>query len=496
MEEQQTQQERYPDISSLYAFDDEQDLMPQQPNKKRNQWIAIASGIVILSLLIGAIFIAKGRKQTTPTTYQFATARQGNIILSVSATGPVQSGLYNLSFNGTGKISEIDVSVGQQVKQGQVLAKLDPTSLQDALNQAKNSLTSAQIGYNNSLISLQNTQNQGQANLNSAYDQEQNALHTCTTESNPPPNCTQAAQDQYAATQAQVNAQNASAQAQVNSTQAQLQSAQTQVQTAEDTIGNTTLTAPHDGVVATVNGIVGENASSGSTAFIQIIDLSSLQVMASINEADVGNVADGQSVTFTTDAYPNITFTGTVSAISPLGQTSSNVVTYAATINVDTTNLHGKKLYPGMTATTTIITAERQNVMEVPNTALTFAIQAANPNGLHLITRTAAIQALQQARALLQKLSAQTTAPVPSTDTLRAGLALERVNGSWVTIPVVVGLSDGTNTEVVAGLKQGDSIAISQNGKTTTSTTFQRGGSGGNGNFGGNRFGNPLGGGQ
>src|SRR5207248_47151 len=130
---------------------------------------------------------------------------------------------------------------------------------------------------------------------------------------------------------------------------------------------NATLTAPHAGIITAINGTVGGSSSGSSSStssttsstttgggFIQIADTSALQVVASVNEADIGAVTTGQPATFTTSAYGATTFRGTVSLISPAATTTSNVVTYPVTVDVDMSSLQNKNLLPGMTATITI----------------------------------------------------------------------------------------------------------------------------------------------
>ncbi|MFI5272870.1 MAG: efflux RND transporter periplasmic adaptor subunit, partial [Ktedonobacterales bacterium] len=356
---------------------------------------------------------------------------------------PVQAALYNLNFAVSGRIAEIDVRVGQQVTNGQVLAKLVTTTLQVALNQA-------------------------QIQAYSAYDQEQNAIFACNNEKSPPPECVQAAENQYAGSLAQLT-------------------------TAQDNLASATLKATHAGVVTAINGSVGgtpgsgssSSGSSASSGFIQIADSSSLQVTAAINEADIGGIANGQTVTFTVSAYPSDVFRGTVSAISPVGQTSSGVVTYPVTITVDTSRLQGASLLTGMTANVTITKQQRVNVLLLPASAITFARAAANASAGGFLTRAQLTSALTQARQLL--LAAEQANPQLSQDTPAAAWVVERVNGKWVVKPVVLGLSSGTTYELLAGLGASESVVVGErNGSITTSaSTSATSGAGGRGGFGG-----------
>lgn len=465
-----------------------------EENKRVPWWrrkvALVAAGLLII--LMAGVVLAVLRSRGPSITYTFGTVTTGNLVESISATGPLQSGIYNVNFSGSGTISEIDVKVGQQVRAGQVLAKLDPTSLQDAVN-------TAQTNLNNAENNLNNTYAQTQASLNTAFLQEQNSLNS-TCKNNLPPGeteaqCDQIAEDQYAQAQAQANAQVSQAQAQVSADQQALT-------TAKDNLSNATLTAPHAGIVGTINGSVGGSPGSGGSSsgsgsggsassgggggstFIEIVDLSSFQVTADVNEADIAKVAVGQTVTFTVSAYSNKRFSGTVSAISPLGQSSSNVVTYPVTINVDNSSTQGVTLFPQMTANVTIVTAQRLNVPLVAAQAITFARSQLTTG---VIARSQITTALQQGRQMLQ--TVQSSDPNAASDNPTASFVLERANGKWVVKPVVVGLSNGTEYEVLAGLNDGDSVVIAQSGGTSGSATPStlipggRGGAGGGGGF-------------
>ena len=478
-----------------------------QPWWRRRLWVVVISVVVLIALIAGTTF-AVARANQKPVTFVTQTAKTGTLTLTVSATGPLQSGLYVVNFTGSGKIAEIDVKVGQQVTSGETLAKLDATSLQDALNSAQAQVNSAQTALSNAETSQGKVQAQGQASVNSAYSQEQNTINnTCNKASNQNA-CIQQAEDQYASSQAQADAQNSAAQGQVTSAQAQLASAQAGLQTAQHNLANAVLTAPHAGVVGAINGSVGgspgtsasSSSSSGTSngssgAFIQIVDLSALQVTANVNEADIGSISQGQVVTFTVSAYAGRSFTGKVSAISPLGQTTSNVVTYPVTIDVDTQSLRGASLLPAMTANVTITTAARPGALLIPASAVTFARQAiSSTNGY--ITRAQAVAAARSARQQLLTLQGGSTDL--SKDNPTPAYVLERSQGKWVVKPVVLGLTDGTNYEVLAGLESGEAVVTGQQGGTQATTATGTGaglGTGGRGTGAGGIFGGGAGGG-
>ncbi|HZC05469.1 MAG TPA: efflux RND transporter periplasmic adaptor subunit [Ktedonobacterales bacterium] len=448
--------------SDLLDFGDDADLVsaPRLPHIPRRVIGAVAI-VVILALIIGGVVFAHAATPK-PVTYQYTTVRQGTLALTVSGTGPVSAALYNLSFSSSGRIAAIDVQVGQAVTAGQTLAKLDTTALQDSLHQA-------------------------QLQSYTAYDQEQQALNTCYTAKSPPPDCTQLAENQYAAS---------------------LQ----QLKTAQDNLAAATLVASHAGVVTAINGSVGgtpgtgasgsSSSSSSASGFIQIADSSSLQITTSVNEADISGVASGQPATFSVTAYPGRVFAGTVSATSLVGQTTSGVVTYPVTIQVDTSRLQGVTLLTGMTANVTIERARRANVALLPTSAITFARAAlATPSAG--VSRSQVFSALAQARQMVTTLEQQN--PQATQDSPTASWVVERSGNQWVVKPVVLGLTNGSIYEVLSGLSAGDSVVIGeQNGPITTTSSSSagaatsgfgggRGGLGGGG-FGGGGFGGGAGG--
>lgn len=482
----------------------ESDTLSEPPRPWWRQRWAVIGGVALAVILLVGIVLTALASRRTPAVYQYATATQGDLTLTVTATGPLQSAIYDVNFSGSAKLAEIDVKIGQQVTAGQTLARLDVTSLQDAVNQAQAGVSAAQTSLSNALTNQSKIQAQTQAQLAEAYDQEQLAIQNCNSPKSSPGTptptpsaaCINQAHDQYNAAVAQANAQNSSAAGQVSSAQAQLNSAQTQLTTAQHNLGNATITASHAGTVAVINGTVGGSpgvASSTSTSgasggsgggvFIQIADLSSLQAQANINEADIGNVALGEAARFTVSAYGTRVFRGTVSAVSPIGQTVSNVVTYPVTIDVDTQGLTGVNLLPGMTANVTISTAQLTGVLLIPTTAVTFARSAANPNDLALISRSQVGVAMRQARQMLADLESA-DATVAKVNPLPAYVLERTTTGAWVVKPVVLGLFNGSLYEVLSGLSQGDRVVVGQAGASGAATSSGAGGTRGGG-FGG-----------
>src|SRR5579885_1591733 len=216
------------------------DLKLEQPRRRRRLWLTALIIVLLLSLIGGSLVVYA--QITKPPAVQFtqATATIGNISQRISATGPINANAqYNMNFTVAGQVREIDVQIGQHVKQGQVLAKInvDMTALQDSLTQAQLGVTSAQNSLNAAEVGLTNTQNSNAASLNVARDQLQTDLNACSQTTPPPPaNCVQIAQHKFAQAQNQINASNASATAQVTSAQDSLAKAIAQRDAAQHSI--------------------------------------------------------------------------------------------------------------------------------------------------------------------------------------------------------------------------------------------------------------------
>jgi HlyD family secretion protein len=418
------------------------------------------TGLAVLALVIALLGVVL--VPNLPPQVQLATVKQDNIVLHVSGTGTLQSAIYDANFSGNGgKIAEIDVAVGQTVTEGQTLAKLDTTLLQDAVKEAQAAVTAAQTRVSGAQSNQSRVQAQTDAEVSAAYSKEQADLKQCGTDTK----CQQAAEDAYAAVQARAQSENSAAQAQVNDAQSQLAGAQARLQTAQDTLSRATLTAPHAGTVAAVNSSVGSvvggsgsAGSLGSTPFIRIADLSELQVQAFVSVADISAVQKGQMTRFTVPSVGPVPFQGTVSTVSPLGQVVDNTLKYPVTVDVDTAAVRNGRLLPGMAANVTITTQERFGVLVIPVGAVTFARAAADRKHGGFLTKAQVDTGLKGAQQLL--LEAQDS----GIDTSQATVTyvLQRKKDAWVTKPVLLGVTDGRVYEVLAGLTKADRVATSE----------------------------------
>ena len=315
-----------------------------------------------------------------------------------------------------------------------------------------------------------------------------------------------AGQTQAAAVVEQAQAQAQQSQGQVQNAQAQVQNAAAQVaqaraalQLAEINLRHTTITSPIDGVVVSRDVNVGQTVAaslSAPTLFTIAQDLTQMQVIANIDQADIGLVERAKGVNFTVDAFPAEEFKGAIQQMRLNPQNVQNVVTYNVVIDVANPE---QKLKPGMTANLTVTVDERKDVLKVPNAALRFAPQAAdaaqtrngNPNGSR---RTAGQRqnagdatrgggaatpqgegpnAQQQGGARAQ--FARPTEPVLPGQVRRVWVL--NAEGKPEPRRIKVGLSDGTSTEVVEGeLREGDVVVTGQNVTAPASSSRAQGG--------------------
>jgi multidrug efflux pump subunit AcrA (membrane-fusion protein) len=521
-----------------------------RPNRALD--IALAVAVVVL-VVVG--FLVVGTSSSAPAaTTRTTTATRGVVLSSVQASGNVQAGTtYSVGFQTSGTVTDILVSVGDHVVKGQALAHIDPTipamnlaSAQASVTAAEASLTQteqvetpAQRAQDNaSLVSAQQQATSAQsavgaaqqsaeldaAQLQGAVDAAQQTLSADRTAN---ATASQIAKDQADLTQAQnqlasgkqkdeqaiVNAQNqlAAAQDQVSSTiaqnnakrellptnltQAQQQVAQADAQLASamQTMSYTTLSAPSNGIVTAINGVVGQTVSGGgvssnpssttsassgsggsggggggsgssssssgnssSSAFMTITNLDSLSVKAGFAETDAAKLEAGQPAVVSFSALPNVQVAGKVSEVDTNSTLVSNVVTYYATVSL---NSVPASVRPGMTASVTVTIDKREGVVLVPSAA----VRGSGPTGTVTVVR----------------------------------------GKNLTTETVGVGLRGDTTTEITSGLNSGDVVVLPSSTLSGVSSQlgggagfrFGGGGLGGGGLGGGGLGGGGLGGG-
>lgn len=362
-------------------------------NKKKTLVIVAVAAIAAL-----AVWLLSGGKKEEKITFDTAAVAPANIMNSITATGkiePVTSVTVGTQVSGI--VSKLFVDYNSVVKKGQVIAELDKTNLMSQLNTAKTQLATAQSQLNYQTANYKRYKTLFEKGLVAADDFDNAKL-----------SYTQAKE--------------------------QVASAKEEVQRAQTNLGYATITSPIDGVVLSKSVEEGQTvAASFSTPELFTIaqDLTNMQVVADVDEADIGDVKEGERVTFTVDAYPNDTFEGEVKQVRQEATTTNNVVTYEVVISAPNADL---KLKPGLTANVTIYTAERKGVLSVPSKALRFTPQK------------------------------ETVGKMKIVDVANAKNKVWTIEGnSIVAHKVNIGMTDGTNTQIVGGIAEGTKIVTGLN---------------------------------
>jgi HlyD family secretion protein len=426
--------------------------VPVLPTKKSSRKIWLLAGILVILAVVGGL-VWRAVAKPAPAAWGSAEVRRGTITKTISATGKVDAlTTVNVGSQVSGTLSELYVDFNSPVKKGQIIARLDASQLQAQVTQAtanqmsanaaiqtgQNAVLSADAAAQAAEFNVERTKSvvaDAQRNL----ELTQNLVNEGVTarrdlDTAKAAVVQAAAQNQQALAQAnQAKAQAQSARSQVTQARAQAQQAAAAVQLANVNLEHTIIRAPIDGVVVARNVDVGQTVAASlqaPTLFLIANDLSRMQVLADIDEADIGQLGPDSRVTFTVDAYPADVFHGRIAQIRLAPQTLQNVVTYTAVIQVDNPDL---KLKPGMTANVTAIVAERRNALTIPNAALRFR-------------------------------------PAKGTPTVW------KINGEQLTlVPLKIGITDGIVSEVVSGdVHEGDRIATPVAGATKPATTGAR----------------------
>jgi len=306
--------------------------------------------IILLAVVGGAGGAYYMRKSTKEPDVRTAQITRGDIVDAVQATGTLEAvTTVQVGTQVGGIVQELYADFNSIVRKGQVIARLDPTILDTQIEQQRANVTRSEADLERLKVAL--------ADAKQKLDRakaltDKNLLPRTELET------------------ADVNVR--SAEAQIRSSEAGLVQAKSQLHTAEVNREHTVITAPIDGIVIQRSVEPGQTVNAGMSAptlYILAADLTKMQVNANIDEADVGRMRPGQSVTFRVDAFPTEQFTGTVQQVRLQPTTVQNVVTYQTVINVPNAQL---KLKPGMTANVIIEIARKTNVLRIPAAATRF----------------------------------------------------------------------------------------------------------------------------
>jgi HlyD family secretion protein len=308
------------------------------------------AALLLLAAVLGVAAWWSSRNGDEAPKYRFAKIERGPLTAAVASTGtlnPVTS--VQVGTQVSGQIKELFVDFNSPVKQGQLIARIDPETFQYRVRQAEADLEAARSSLNRARVSLANTQ-RDLARTKELVERK----FTSPAELD------------------RVQSTYDLAAAEVRTAQAVVQQRDAQVATSRIDLGRTEIRAPVDGVVIKRSVDVGQTVAASLQApelFIIAKDLRDMQVDTSIDEADVGRIRIGQKATFTVDAFPGRTFNGEVKSVRKAPQNVQNVVTYIAIVSAN--NERGE-LLPGMTANVRIVTDTRESVLKAPNGALRF----------------------------------------------------------------------------------------------------------------------------
>ena len=358
--------------------------------KKRTKIILAMLALLIIAGIIATV-ANKGKNEVI--NFQTTQVEPGDISTTITATGTIEPvKTVDVGTQVSGIVKRLYVDYNSVVKRGQVIAELDRTNLLSDLSSMQAHLRSAQIELDYQKKNYARYAELKQKDLVSLQEYD-------------------VALENYRKAQESVRI------------------AQQDVARAKTNLSYATVYSPIDGVVIGKSVEEGQTvASSFSTPSICRIakDLTDMQCIAKVDEADIGEVREGQRVTFTVDAYPNDVFSGSVKQVRQNPVTTNNVVTYEVVISAPNADL---KLKPGLTANITIYTLERSGVMSVPAAALRFTPEPTVFGNKYVIKDTTAEHKLWT------------------------------LDGNVLTAhKVEIGVSDGTRTEITSGLKEGTTV--------------------------------------
>lgn len=413
------------------------------------KWLIIISGIIAVAAG-GLWFFHRGHSDDPQ--YQTTVVTRGELTQVVTATGTLNP-VVNVTVGSqvSGRISKLNVDFNSIVTSNEVIAEIDPSTYQAAVEQATADISNAKAN-----LELQTVEEERAAQLftnklisGSDYDTALATLHE--------------------------------AEATVKIKQASLNNSMVNLAYCK-------ILSPVDGVVISRAVELGQTvASSFSTpTLFQIAnDLTKMQIDSSVAEADVGGIVEGQTVDFTVDAYPYRNFYGTVTQVRNSPTTVNNVVTYDCVIGVTNADY---KLKPGMTANVSVIIAQREDALSIPNSALRFhppestglAADTNSPSGQ--LTNAEAVRGGNSSGGGQGRRGgggrSRGERPVIHTVYVLSG---DEIKPVLQPVQIRTGISDGISTEVVSGLNEGDKVVtgmVNANGvaPATTSNPFGGGG--------------------
>ena len=416
--------------------------MLKQLSRARLVWL-----VAIVLVVLFFLYRCTAGRDAAPE-YQTVVAEVGSVVSRVSTSGSLQAVVtVEVGSQVSGRIQELFADFNSPVKKGQIIAKIDPALFGAAVISAEANVTAARANVTRLTVTAEDAERQAKRaeevftlQLISATERD-NSVATAR-----------------------------SARAAVDQAVGQLAQSRAALETARTNLNYTDIVSPTDGVVISRAVNVGQTVAASLSApviFTIAQDLRKMEVHTNVAESDIGRLKPGMRVSFTVDAYPGEPFRGSIRDIRNAAQVVQNVVTYDAVIDVGNPDL---KLKPGMTATVSIVTDRRRDVLAVPNTALRFRPEGAAAGGPPAATGTAQAgtgQRRERAEGAEQgDGSWRRKKEGESDDDTAAPAVVKRtlyvlVNGDPAAREVTTGLTDGRVTEVTGGeLKQGEAVIV------------------------------------
>jgi len=385
--------------------------------------IIIAASVIAIAAVV---FLLMNPKAKVQTGYETTAIFSGTIENSVTATGTVEPIVQvEVGTQVSGIIDHIYVDFNSKVKKGQVLAALDKTNLESELKSSEATLQSSETEYDYQKKNFERSKALYDKKLISDTDYESS---------------------KYTFDKAHSSYIKASS----------------DIKKVRQNLAYATIYSPIDGVVldrAVDEGQTVAASFSTPTLFTIANDLTRMQVIADVDEADIGEVVEGQKVTFTVDAFPDDVFNGSVTQVRLQPTTTSNVVTYEVVVNAPNPDY---KLKPGLTANITITTMEKENVLMVPVKALRFTPDSDKNEGA-VKSESSANQGSFQGGPQggpqgESKANVSGSVAQESTTASTKTIWIKRPTGELASVNVIVGVTDGINTEVSGDIKLGDLV--------------------------------------
>ncbi|QHS51164.1 efflux RND transporter periplasmic adaptor subunit [Edaphobacter sp. 12200R-103] len=402
--------------------------MATQRKQKRNLWIWGGIIVLVVAVILGVAVAARGNSARIEPS-QLAKVEKGDIARSVVATGKVQPiTKVEVKSKASGIVTKLYVDINQHVKQGQVLAQLDQIEILAQVNAQKAQLAAAESNERAAQAAIQYDKVNAEAPDLPMFKHTYERALSMSRDGVVSQQALDDAEQKYLAatnTRDKAVAQISVDTSKFHQAQAQVQQAQASLKQLQEQYSYTTITSPMDGVILSRDVELGDAVSSilvmGSTATLvmTIGDITQVYVQGKVDESDIGKVYMGQPARIKVESFKDKTFYGKVTKIAPLGVEKDNVTTFEVRVSIDNP---GGELKANMTANAEILLDEHKGVLTIPEQSVMYDKD-----------RNASVE-------------------IPDS---------KQKNGRR-KVPIKAGISNGTRTEVLSGLKQGDTVILQQ----------------------------------